>query len=569
MKKYLFILLIGCFSPLLHAEQPLTPTQREKAESAVREYFSLLSQYARKPMGAEALNIREEIISMFENMYNGPVYNDLYALKELTNLEASCSIDDYLLSLGALNEKANYNFQITYDSIVCQPLLIPSYAEGYNDLNALVYVQKHIEGGGISERFTNVIRYNLNTGKISYIEKASFTTSDEDIKFLLKNHLGYSTSKLNEMANRCYQEKKYTKAYQLYEQAAMRDDLDSQFALAQMLYRRQGCEEYAPFATQNMTKFWLKKIYFKYIKREGVQLFSGIWKPFHEMLNIVFKDEPKFDSDFEDQPFNAGLMKYKVPLKELYGFFDPKGNMVIPTTYTHAFAFSEGLACVKKNGKNGYIDPQGNTVIPFIYDSATPFINGTATIAITTAINTKVYYLINKKGEKISEDFEYIGWRSRKSDLLNVARRGNKWGFINGYGKIKVPFIYDDFLAPLAWSNSASDHIIAILKDGKWGFIDISDSEGKIIVPPIYQAVGNFRFGMAWVNDGTGLSYIDKNGDIVCGKYELCADFNAIGLALVKYKKNSNEGLIINKRGDIVFYCDESNGKITNIRRSK
>lgn len=572
MKKTLLFSYLLMMYSLVGFCQTLSNVQREKAESAVKKYFSLLAQYAEHPMGAEAFETREEIIQMFENLYNAPIYNDLQVLKQKTNLGASCTIDDYLLSFGLLNNTDGSTFRISYDSIICHPLLEPSYAEGYDDLNALVYVSKRIEGGDIAEKLTNVIRYNLNAGKISYIEKASFTTSDEDVNFLLKNHLGYSTAKLNEMASRCYQEKKYKQAYRLYEQAAKRDDIDSQFALANMLYKRQGCEEYGEFATRQMTKFWLKKIYFKYMVNAGVRLFVGIWEPAQNMIKAVFKDEPSFEVAAENEPFNSGLMKYKVPGKGLYGFIDTKGKIVIPTIYGQADAFSEGLARTYKDGKWGYIDPQGNIRIPFMYKEATSFINGTATVALEKTIGGVIrtnYFIINKKGEKISEDFDYIAWRSSKSEMLMVAKRGNKWGFVNGFGKIKVPFIYDGCLGENPNSVSSADHIIPILKDGKWGFIDTGYSEGKVIVRPQYEKAGTFRFGMAWVHDGTGVSFINKTGKVICGKYFTCSPFNPSGLAMVQYKPG-NEACLINKRGEIVYYCNvDEKGNLSNIRREE
>ena len=444
-----------------------------------------------------------------------------------------------------------------------------------NDLNALIYVRKHIEGGGVSKTLTNVIRYNPKIDKLSYIEKASFSTDATDIDFLLKNHYGYSTTKLNEIAARCFKEKKYKQAYELYEQAAMRDDMNAQYALANMLWKRQGCEEYGLLATINMTKFWLKKIYFKYMgSKLGVKFFDdGIYSSVEDMINIVFSDEDTFYADSEDRPFNSGLMKYKVPGKNLYGFLNMKGEIAIPVQYTSASAFSDGLARVTINGKNGYINNNGEISIPAIYNNASDYINGTASVSLVDTIKGKVnerFFIINKKGERISDNFDYIGWRFRKEEMLMPARRGNKWGFINGVGKIKVPFIYDKYRRLKAYLNTASDHLTAICQRGKWGFIDINSSEGKIIVPLQYKAVGNFSFGMAWVNDGIKLSFIDKFGNVVCAGFKRCSDFNANGLASVQYDKNTTESALINKRGEIIYYFDtDDKSNIYNLRKRK
>lgn len=113
---------------------------------------------------------------------------------------------------------------------------VPTYADNYEYDNVFVYVNKHIEGDGKNVKIKNVIRLNLEKEEIAYIEKAEFDTNDKDIEFLLKHSLGYSPSKLNEVASRCYKEKKYKSALLLFEQSAIRDDMNSQYALANMLF---------------------------------------------------------------------------------------------------------------------------------------------------------------------------------------------------------------------------------------------------------------------------------------------------------------------------------------------
>lgn len=575
MMKHIFLFVSLFLSPvLLFAQHTLTEEQKQKAENAVKTYFDRLSRYAAQPMSPEALDLRNDIVLMFDNMLETPVYNDLERLETQTGVGIACMLDEYLLSFGSLysHDKEHYSFRITCDSIVCQPLVEPNFN---NTLNALVYVRKHIQGCGISETLTNVIRYNLNTDKMSYIEKASFSTNAKDIEFLLKNHYGYNTSKLNEMAARCFQEKKYKQAYELYEQAAIRDDMDAQYALANMLWKRQGCEEFGLFATVNMTKFWLKKIYFKYLNDQSIKIYSiGIYDAAYKMLGSVFQDD-EFTSDPEDKPFNSGLMKYELPEKNLYGFINIKGDVVIPTIYEDARAFSDGLAAVCKNNKWGYINTKGEIVIPIQYDNynTSSFINGTASVSLTDTVEGiphKRFFIINKKGEQISENFDFIRQRWRKEEMIMPAKRGDKWGFINNIGKIKIPFIYDNYHGIFAFANTAADHYTAICQNGKWGFVDVSSSEGKIIVSPQYKAVGNFVFGTAWVKDDNVISFIDRTGNIICGGYVRVTSFNAIGLACVQTNRHTTEAYLINKRGEIIYYCDvDEKGNMHNIRRYK
>lgn len=53
--------------------------------------------------------------------------------------------------------------------------------------------------------------------------------------------------------------------------------------------------------------------------------------------------------------------------EDKYGYADQNGNMVVQFMYDKAFAFSEGLAAVIKDGKCGFIDIHGKVILPFEY----------------------------------------------------------------------------------------------------------------------------------------------------------------------------------------------------------
>ena len=69
--------------------------------------------------------------------------------------------------------------------------------------------------------------------------------------------------------------------------------------------------------------------------------------------------------------FSEGLAKVRKNGKE--GYINSQGEEVIPCIYEYAWNFSEGLAKVRKNGREGYINPQGEEVIPCIYDCTDDF----------------------------------------------------------------------------------------------------------------------------------------------------------------------------------------------------
>lgn len=397
------------------------------------------------------------------------------------------------------------------------------------------------------------------------------------MNLLLSNHQAYSTSKLNEIAARCYGEKKYEQAYQLYEQAAIRNDLWSQLRLAQMQDQRIGCKDYAEFATNQMAKFWMKKIFFKYLKAAGVKIHNdGIYKPAWKMIVKLFGQKYRFRAAKENVPFNSGLMLYNEPDQENF-YFDKSGKQAFSKKFKSANNFTEGLAAVSIDGKKyGFINPQGEVIIPFIYDYFTPFVNGTAVVGISKETNGKPidqYFIINKKGERISDIFDYVHWRNNKNELLMPAKRGEKYGFVNGFGEIKIPFIFDNYQFDWAFNKDITDHLIAVAQNGKWGFVDVSSAEGKIVVLPQYLEVSTFKFGRAIIKDGSGgVYFIDKNGNKVTDTYREVTPFSASGYAWAKpmNETDSTLGYIIDKNGNIIFYANSLEGdEITNIRRKK
>ena len=117
------------------------------------------------------------------------------------------------------------------------------------------------------------------------------------------------------------------------------------------------------------------------------------------------------------------------------------------TTYDRAYAFSEGMAAVVKDGKYGFIDKTGKLVIDYKYDYAEDFSEGYA------AVSTGGFW---------DEEAGYV--------------TGN-WGFIDKTGKVVVPIFYDK-----VWDFS--EGLAAVSNGGKVGFVDTT---GKVVIPLTYS----------------------------------------------------------------------------------
>jgi hypothetical protein len=59
-----------------------------------------------------------------------------------------------------------------------------------------------------------------------------------------------------------------------------------------------------------------------------------------------------------------------------------------------------------------------------------------------------------------------------------------------------------------------SDGLVAVYKDGKWGYIDKS---GAVVAPFVYDYADDFYEGRAWVRAGDDVFLIDASGAIVAG----------------------------------------------------
>jgi hypothetical protein len=93
------------------------------------------------------------------------------------------------------------------------------------------------------------------------------------------------------------------------------------------------------------------------------------------------------------EPFSEGLAAVRIAApsaptrgaawlqRELYGFIDTTGRVVVETTHAAALPFNEGLAAVRSgSGQWGFIDATGRVAIDFRFLDASPFSDGVATV---------------------------------------------------------------------------------------------------------------------------------------------------------------------------------------------
>ena len=112
-------------------------------------------------------------------------------------------------------------------------------------------------------------------------------------------------------------------------------------------------------------------------------------------------------------------------------------------------------------------------------------------------------------------------------DGFAAVKNGEKCGFINTEGKEIVPCVYD-MVSPF------NEELAAVCKNEKWGYVN---TKGELIIPCIYEYANDFSEGLACVSKDGKEGFINKNGEIVIPlKFENCGVFSE-GLAYAGDKK--------------------------------
>lgn len=232
-----------------------------------------------------------------------------------------------------------------------------------------------------------------------------------------------------------------------------------------------------------------------------------------------------------------------------------KINEIAPFIYDEAYAFAEGLAAVKRDGKWGYINEDGKEVITCKYDHIFDFKDGVAFVQ-----QGSEWKYIDKDGTELGtgDHDTYIN-SLQLSEGLARARKDDKWGYVDKDGNEVIPFIYDrvyDF----------SEGMARVEKDNNFGFVDKAGNE---IVPCVYDISGYsdllpcvYKEGLAWIKKDGKYGYVDKTGtEVIPCIYDIAYNFSE-GLALVAQNEKYE---YIDKNGNCVISCDYENMQVSSM----
>ncbi len=179
----------------------------------------------------------------------------------------------------------------------------------------------------------------------------------------------------------------------------------------------------------------------------------------------------------------------------IWGFMNPKGQVVIPAKFNEVRDFHEGLAAFRQGYLWGYLTPSGEIAIPAAYLEAYPFSHHLARV-------------ITDEGRTL-----FITPSGKSAFDLHCSEAGN---FRNGLAKIR--------------------------QNGKVGYID---TLGQVVIAPKYEEGFEFNMGVTTVVSNKKFGLIDTSG-----RYLLKPKYD-----FIYFGKITNEPIcLIKKKGKVGYY---------------
>jgi serine/threonine protein kinase len=264
-----------------------------------------------------------------------------------------------------------------------------------------------------------------------------------------------------------------------------------------------------------------------------------MWGYIDKIGNLMIEDKYHKADNFYEQ-------LARVILDDKFGFINQKGQSIVPPNYSQARNYSEGLAAVMAKDKWGYIDQNGNMSIALTFDQTLGFSEGLA----PASINRKWGYIDNQSNVVIPFQFDNA---SNFKGGFAIVRKEMSYLIINSIGEtIGKPKQH-------AYSNISplSESFFKAIGTGGQGFLD---KLGNEIIETKYMEVQNFSEGLAavklaspWHKTDNYWGFIDKSNNLLIpNKYLEVSKFSQ-GIAAVKQDYDYNWGYI-NKLGALISF---------------
>ena len=178
----------------------------------------------------------------------------------------------------------------------------------------------------------------------------------------------------------------------------------------------------------------------------------------------------------------------------------PEAVKVVNASYTDFFYVTDGIVAFKTaENRIGLLDGELNELVKAEYTDV-KYCEGSNACILTKADGTTVAYSLEKG--KFTEDvcahggIEYIVWDSAS----------------------KAP-VYGPDNSPLSKSDYPEKGQTTFVLDSATQKFGLMDSDGKLVVEPIYEEIGGFVGGVSAVKKGGYWGYINMNGTELVGFY--------------------------------------------------
>lgn len=191
-----------------------------------------------------------------------------------------------------------------------------------------------------------------------------------------------------------------------------------------------------------------------------------------------------------------------------FGFCDTSGNLVIEHQYDNAFGFVDNHAPVLVKDKWGIIDTEGNWMVKPTYDEVLNCDNVPEMVLVREG---KKWAFINAYGIQMSHEFEVnVAWHEFEithstahfnRDAWFAVIRNGKWGIIDINDETQVPFVYE-WIGVLKDENE-QNHSLILKKEGFYAWQRIDGSQGTAFEYDEYLGYEN------------NLIFFRKNGETV------------------------------------------------------
>ena len=191
-------------------------------------------------------------------------------------------------------------------------------------------------------------------------------------------------------------------------------------------------------------------------------------------INLTGKTMIPFQYDYLS--YDDHSEQFLFGTNEKYGILDKTGKVLIPANYDMISFINGGYAVFQEDEKYGILNQAGKIVVPASYSFISEN-NGTHFISVE---NDKYFLVDIKTNKSITLAYDFISITEEPN--LFLSSKDGKYGYLNGLGKIAIPFIYSG-------ATSFSDGLASVTKEGSDDVILINTKGEQVELDAAVEAV--------------------------------------------------------------------------------